>query len=423
MDAKQEKVIEAIRALDLHATASEVSVKTGLPLRESTWFLNKIASDTRGVLEVAGDGTIRYKFAPTFQSVYLLSGAAAFFAAFGKVVFDAFYYLLRISFGVMLVLSLLTIIVLIIVVIVAAITALKVGASGDSGGDVDIDVGGGFNFFDWIDFRFIGDLFYWDFYSTSYIEPASSVPTVMQKESKGNFLLNCFSFLFGDGNPNRGIEDFRWETIANVIKHHRGVVMAEDIAPYLYAKDDIENAMLDVMVRFNGQPEVSENGNIVYLFPELASLDARTPREIPYYLEERQWDFSSVPPSSMLIVISLSIVNFIGSYWLFKHLASFHGVLKPFTPLVDILLIYSTFFLFFPIIRYIALIGFNVFITARNAVREKIRNKRSNPDEALARKIQDAHEIRLGLAQPRVAPQVVYTTDKDLLEQQFEELK
>jgi hypothetical protein len=421
MDKKQEKVIDAIRSLNLHVTAPDVSVKTGLAVQESTWFLNKVASETNGVLEVGSDGTIFYKFAPTFQTTYLLTGIRKFLATVGRGLFDVVYYLVRISFGIMLILSLLAIVCLIALVIIAVFTGLKV-ASGDSGGGGDIDVGDGFGILEWIDFRFIADLFYWDFYggAYNYNQPKTDVYEIQGKASKGNFLLNCYSFLFGDGNPNRGIEDYRWETIATFIRHRRGVVTAEEITPYLHCDPDLENSMLPVLVRFNGQPEVSETGNIVYVFPQLTSVPKGAEREVPPFLEERQWDFSSVPVTSMLIVCGLSILNFAGSYWLFKHLASFHGVLQPYTWLIDILLAYSTFFLFFPIVRYIALIVVNSFITVRNQFRAKLSNKLADPDETLTLKLQEAHSIRLGIAKTIQPAQVVYTTERDALEQEFD---
>ena len=79
------------------------------------------------------------------------------------------------------------------------------------------------------------DLF-WIFYPNyydRYDRPASRRGNRSKSTSDINFLEAVFSFLFGDGNPNADLEERRWQSIATVIRNHRGAVIAEQISPFL----------------------------------------------------------------------------------------------------------------------------------------------------------------------------------------------
>lgn len=128
-----------------------------------------------------------------------------------------------------------------------------------------------------------------------------------------------FSFLFGDGNPNANLEERRWQEIAAVIRNHRGAVVAEQIAPYLdnlgeKYQQEYEDYMLPVLTRFNGQPEVSSEGQIVYYFPELQVRASKNYRQsIPVYLEESLWRFSAASSGQIMLSAGLGILNFVGA--------------------------------------------------------------------------------------------------------------
>ncbi|KAL4573577.1 hypothetical protein LXL04_020387 [Taraxacum kok-saghyz] len=70
---------------------------------------------------------------------------------------------------------------------------------------------------------------------------AKSTP-VRKEGAVMNFIESVFSFVFGDGDPNEGIEEERWKLIGQYITSNGGVVTAEELAPYL----DVETA--DIMV-------------------------------------------------------------------------------------------------------------------------------------------------------------------------------
>ena len=151
--ATQEKelVIKAINDLGRRVTAADVATKTGLPILKTTVELNKIAAETNGHLQVGTAGDIAYGFDAGFQNTYLAKGFEEVVQRVGHQVFNVGYFLLRISFGIMLVVSFLFIVVLII--------AVMLSQSKDS----DSDSGGGFSF-DFFDYMLLRDIFWWSSY-------------------------------------------------------------------------------------------------------------------------------------------------------------------------------------------------------------------------------------------------------------------
>ncbi len=255
-------------------------------------------------MEVATTGDVAYKFNPGFQNAYLAKGIARFFQVAGKKFFDIAYFLVRISFGIMLILSVLAVIFIFIAIMLYS----------NRGGDNDRDDygGGGFHF-GFFDYLILRDLLTWGAYST-----AGQPQNQQQRRRKSNFLFDCFSFLFGDGNPNADIEERKWTLIANAIRDHGGVITAEQLAPYTGASPTDEDAVLPTLVRFDGKPEVTEEGGIVYTFPSMqVSATTRDSHVSAPFLKEMRWLFVGPQAGSLIMVYALAGFNFLGTWWLF----------------------------------------------------------------------------------------------------------
>jgi hypothetical protein len=414
---ERKQVIDAINQLGRRVTAADVSAKTGLPLNVANLELNKVAADAEGHMEVSTTGDIAYTFDPGFENAYLASGITRFIEEYGKKFFDIAYFLLRISFGVMLILSFIAVIVLIIA---AILVISRMGGDSDSGGG---DGGGfSFDFFDWMILR---DILWWGSWS-SYPDQYQSYdrPSVRQApQDKGNFFYNVFSFLFGDGNPNNHLEERKWQMIAEVIRNNRGVVTAEQLAPYTGEDPKNDDGVLPVLVRFDGKPEVSETGNILYVFPSMqvhaTNLSTFRSGFVPHFLNEFPWRFTTVSQDSLIPVYLLAGVTFLGSWWLLLYVTKFVVLIHWFAPLVTALTIYGTAFLAVPLIRSIILHFINKGIDSRNAKRSEYAAAVQNKSEELLKKLNEAAQYRIGERTINAA-NTVYTTDKDALEQEFE---
>lgn len=405
--AEKQQVIDAINKLGRKVTVADVAAKTGLPVLVAGRELNKVAAETNGHLAVATTGDIAYSFDMGFQNAYLAKGIQRTLQVIWEKAFQIGFYFLRISFGIMLVVSLLVVVGLIFV----AIMAMNKGSDNDrDGGDFH------FGFFDYMILR---DLFYWGTYSTyGYPQIGYQEPRKIKRRD-GNFLTNCFSFLFGDGDPNRNKEERRWQLIAEVIRENNGVVTAEQLAPYTGADPKREDGALPVLVRFNGNPEVTETGNIVYTFPDMqVSTGMRLDHSVPAFFREWPWQFSQVPSESLIPVYIVAGLNFFGAWWLFTNMSHIL-ILREFAPLITLLAVYGTSFVGIPIVRLIVINMLNAKIEVGNKKRHENAELIERPSEELQEKLVQAKQYEV--KEKRVTSEkVVYTTEKDLLDNEFD---
>jgi hypothetical protein len=245
-----------------------------------------------------------------------------------------------------------------------------------------------------------------------------------------NFLEAVFSFLFGDGNPNADLEERRWQEIGSVIRNSGGAVAAEQIAPYLDnigegEKRESEDYMLPVLTRFNGLPEVSPDGDIVYHFPELqATAREQNPQTVAAYLREKLWRFSKADSGQNMLSIGLGAMNLVGALMLGSLLkggiaAQLGGWVAFVQSIYWILLVYGIGFLTIPLIRYFWIQWKNSKIEARNQKRQEEAIALSQADASLQKKIAYAQQFA---AQNVIKEEdLVYTSESDLLDQQIEQ--
>lgn len=415
-------IMKAVEQLGYRVTVGDVAAQAGLNINLAQQGLLALASNAGGHLQVAESGEIAYLFPKNFRTVLRNKFWRLQLQEWWEKVWRVLFYLIRISFGIVLLLS----IALIFVAI--AIVVFSINASNDndnSGGDRGNSGGGGGIFF----FPYFwGPDIFWFFdpgYDRRYRRQRAS-----SQKSEMNFLEAIFSFLFGDGNPNAELEERRWQEIGTVIRNSRGAVAAEQIAPYL---DDIgegekresEDYMLPVLTRFDGRPEVSPDGEIVYHFPELqTTAKALEPQSVPAYLRERLWRFSHASSGQLMAAIGLGAVNLVGALMLGSLLrggvvaAKLGGLVAFVQSIYWLLLAYGIGFLAIPLIRYFWIQLKNSRVEARNQKRQQQAVALNEADSALQKKIAYAQQFA---AQNVITQEnLVYTSETDLLDQEIE---
>jgi hypothetical protein len=259
-------IMKAVETLGYRVTVGDVASQAALDIKLAEQGLLALASEAGGHLQVAESGEIAYLFPKNFRNVLQSKYWRLRWQEWWNRVWKILFYLIRISFGIMLIVS--------IFLVVAAIAIIVIAISSQNSDNDREDSGGGGMVF--MPNFWFGPDFFWIFHSDygnrRYERQRRS--RFEGEEPQMNFLEAVFSFLFGDGNPNATLDEDRWRTIATVIRNHQGAIAAEQIAPYL---DDLgqgfhreyEEYMLPVLTQFNGRPEVSPDGQIVYHFPEL----------------------------------------------------------------------------------------------------------------------------------------------------------
>jgi hypothetical protein len=408
-------IMKAVEQSGYRVTVGDVAAKAGLEVNLAQQGLLVLASDAGGHMQVSDVGEIVYQFPNNFRDILRNKYWQLQVKEWWEKVWKILFYLIRISFGIVLIAS--------ILLMVVAITIILASQRGDSDSDRG-DGGGGFIFIpSYWDFFWIFNPGY-DYDRRQYQRHYSNTASESRKQM--NFLEAIYSFLFGDGNPNLNLEDRRWQEIGTVIRNNGGAVAALQIAPYLDNVDaynlETEDYILPVLARFNGYPQVSPNGEIIYYFPELqVTARKQENRSIAAYLKEKLWRFSEADSGQILLATGLGIAQFVlalvlGS--LLRNYAISSGLIGFVNGIYGVLLGYSIGFLVIPLIRYFWVQWRNSKVQKRNQKRENRAELLNNADAELQQKIAYARQFA---AQKVITDaDITYSTEKDLLEQDAE---
>lgn len=279
------KVVDAvIEAKSDKIVASDVATRAGVSLSQARKDLTTLASLSRGDISVSSDGELIYEF-PDNLSTVLSSNSAKYKAlqTFEKA-WPRIFWGLRVSFGVALVASV-ALIFSTIVVLQSSSESNDERRRDDRGSGMSF--GGGFGGiwgpspFDFFYYRPYG---YYGYYGQQ---------AERRDPDEMGFLESVFSYVFGDGNPNNGLEERRLSLAAQMIRDNNGAVTAEQLAPYCDAPDPDassatyvdESFVLPVVSQLDGEPRVTEDGDIIYVFPDL-QVSASTTKVLPQVSEE-----------------------------------------------------------------------------------------------------------------------------------------
>lgn len=410
-------IMTAIDRLQYRATVGDVATQSGLNVAIAEQGVLALASQTGAQMQVTESGDIAYTFPKDFRSTLQTKYWQLRLQAWWDGISGTLFWVVRVMFGC----SLFVVLFAILAVGFVMITTMNSNDdnSSDSGGGWGGSQGGnsynpGF-----------GGWFIWSGDWLSF-----GGPKPHDDGEQLSFLETIFSFVFGDGNPNRNLENRRWETIAQRIAQSGGAVVAEQLTPYLDVPlnkfdTDEDQHVLPVLVRFNGSPQVTDDGQLIYTFPELQKTVQTTAGNdridmIPDHLEEKSWKLSLGNPTLVTYAAMIGGLILILSLW-------FTGILPGSIPAPDGILrsvsvgalAYSGFYLGLPTLRWLIQGQKNNKIAARNADRSKRARQLNTPDEVLENKLiqSKTFQQRLRIDQQPIA----YDTDRDMLDQDLEQ--
>ncbi|KAG8648675.1 hypothetical protein MANES_08G025400v8 [Manihot esculenta] len=371
----RKRTMEAVDACGGRVTIGDVASRAGLNLNEAQKSLQALATDTDGFLEVSDEGDVLYVFPKDYRSKLASKSFRMKVEPLIEKAKATAEYLIRVSFGTALIAS----IVIVYTTIIALLSSRSEEDNRGRRGGRSYDSGFTFYFSP-------TDLFwYWD----PYYYRRRQVQT--DGDGKMNFIESVFSFVFGDGDPNQGIEEERWKLIGQYISSNGGVVTAEELAPYLDLQTNEqtmndESYILPVLLRFDGQPEIDE---------ERTASSQRSRRK--EYVGRRWADWIGLEKF------------FREKKWQFRF---FICLVMPLN------LIYAGSFFAIPLIRWFLVRKRNAEIEKRNQAREQVARTLELPDPSLRRKLLSARDMaqRTVIGQDRI----VYSTDRDIIEQDVE---
>ncbi|XP_050379543.1 LOW QUALITY PROTEIN: uncharacterized protein LOC126796869 [Argentina anserina] len=427
----RKRPMEAVDACGRRVTVGDVAGRAGLKLNEAEKALQALASDAHGFLEASDEGNVLYVFPEDYRARLVANSFILRVEPLLQMAKDVGEDLARVAFGTALISS----IILVWTAIIVALLALASSGEGSksNSSDVDGNSGGGGDF----DFSVnsssqgsgscVNDVFwYWD---PSYYRKRQGQRKTDAGELK--FDESVFSFVFGDSDPNTGVEERRWKTIGHYISSNGGGVAAEELASYL----DIETSgetpahdayILPVLSRFEGQPLIDEEGNILYQFPSLqhtAKTRTVTPsvRKSGKFLREK-WKFSKTSISKRAMVVGVGALNLCGVIILRDLLkdpvVAQDAFIKFITSIFPVLQIYAGFFFLIPLLHWFVLLKTNAGLKKKNQARLQFARDIESLNPSVRQKLRSAREMtqRTVIGQDKI----VYTSSKDLVEQELD---
>jgi hypothetical protein len=429
IDQLNPSVMKAVEALGYRVTVGDVAAQSGLKLAEAQQGLLALASATQAHMQVAQQGDIAYEFSRDFRAALRNRYWQLQWQETWQKIWQVLFYLIRISFGVVLIASLIIIVIAIFILMIAAQQSNSDrneddnnwGNGGSYGGNFPIFIG--MDWFRWLDFD----------YQRNRNRSRGTYGSGKYKSKdatseKLNFLEAIFSFLFGDGDPNADLDERRWGAIATLIRNQRGVITAEQASPYLDLRpnqaSDNEDYMIPVLSRFNGQPQVSPEGEIVYAFPDLQVMaQARGEHQLNPFLKETRRRFTAATSDQVMIAIGIGAFNFVGAVLLGGLLPDLNvsGYIGFVQAIYGFLLGYGTAFLAIPSVRYFWMQRLNQTINQRNQLRQAFADalQEVQAKPAFQQKLKYAQS--LSTATVLREEDMVYTTETDLLDQALQQ--
>jgi hypothetical protein len=135
-------IMQAVEQLGYRVTVGDVAAKAGLDVNFAQRELLILASEAGGNLQVAESGDIAYLFPNNFRDILRNKFLRLQLQEWWQKIWKILFYLIRISFGIVLVASILLIFVSITLLLSSMSNNNNGGGGGGSG-----DRGGGFFFF------------------------------------------------------------------------------------------------------------------------------------------------------------------------------------------------------------------------------------------------------------------------------------
>lgn len=410
------QLMTTVEQLGYRVTCGDVATHSGMHIEDARSGLLALANQTGGHLAVTDTGEVVYALAPDFRQVLLRKYVRLQFEEWIGKIWVVLFYLVKISFGILLIASISVVYLTILAITLAAIFSDSSG--GDCAGSCVLDSFG------------------WGGNSSSTESDKSkrkkgkeqSYALIREKTQRKslNFLEAVFSVLFGDGNPNADLEQRRWSYIGNLIHRQQGAVIGEQIAPFLDNLGqgfdrEYENYMLPVLTKFNGIPEVSPNGQLVYHFPDLQTTikdPTGASKRVPQILRERKWKFSQASPDQTQWSIVLGIANLVGIGVLGLMLSHASGGLVSGALLG--LAIYGVGLVTIPSCRYFWVKYQNSQVKIRNRSRHQ-QVELLRQDSSIQEKLDFARQFA---KQHKITDRdIIYTTEEDALAQEFKRLE
>ncbi|MBN2693193.1 hypothetical protein JXR93_00900 [bacterium] len=245
------KIVPIIKERRGVVSSGDIAIETGYPVIHTKYVLNLLAAEYLADIQVTENGDLIYKFDPT-----LAKNSLSFKDIMGKF-FRWLYKIFVVLFKFSIMLTLIGYTIFYVLLIVALAVGLSASSKGKNNKSFDF-VGATIR----ILFEMIIRFFIF------YKSPYQKYDGVAQKRP---FYIKVFSFVFGDDNK---IEQFNHDkNILHYLKTNKIVTLAQAVNMTGMCEFDTRKTLLEMVVKYDGDVEVSEDGVIYYVFNNLTFTD------------------------------------------------------------------------------------------------------------------------------------------------------
>ena len=323
-EAVRDRLIEAFRKRRGEATTADVVALTGLPLERVKAELPAVSDEYGARLRVTESGEILWSFPRGFRSRYRGLGPSLkrFWKAFKKGAAETGKFLFKAWIVVMLVGYFVLFLLLALLAFLASIAAQSSGRS-DSRDSRGGGLGGAF-----LTGRLLETMINIWFYSEVFKDPRQrswEANMRAQKRRERRPLHHAvFSFVFGEPDPNANWDETERRAVVAWLQANKGIVtMPEFRALTGLSPIEAEDRITTYLRDYGGEPSVSDNGTILFSFPELLRRMDRADRSqggsIPM---QRIRPFTGNKGNANLWFGGINLVNLLfGGYFLAGSLA------------------------------------------------------------------------------------------------------
>jgi len=307
-----EKALSALKGRDY--TIADAAAKSGLPLRDAAAGLHALVSEYRGHLRVTSDGDLLFRFPAGFTKPWetrtrlaeLGRRASRALLGIGRFVVRAWISVVLVGYA-----------LIFLALLIAMIFARSGGDSRSSGRGVGVEVG-------YVFFRVVMDALFWTFHPFSpfaYVNYGAPAAARRQEKKKDEtpFYDKVNRFFFGPDlpEPDPLIQERR--ILAEIRAQKGRIGLADVIRVTGLPRDEADPLMSRLLLDYEGEVEVSEEGGIFYRFEALRKTvddGAEVSRPQPIWARlKRLVPLTGNEPGTNFIIAGLNGFNLIMSWY------------------------------------------------------------------------------------------------------------
>jgi hypothetical protein len=266
MDKVEGRLVSYLKRRRNESTVADMIAGTGLPKYQVEQAAKVVLDEYAGNLKVTDSGELLYYFPSGMRSTVRGFGPSVkrVWKTFLKGAARVLSFLFKIWIVVMLVGYFLVFLLLMVAAILATFAASAAGGRDRDGRSRGRGDGFGATFLILRLLDFALRMWFW----TSILQ--GPYAGRRQKPRGRPFYKSVFGFVFGDEDPNADWETTERTRVISYIRSQRGVITIEELMALTGRSSEEAQALINrYMLEFEGEPKVTDNGTILYSFPEL----------------------------------------------------------------------------------------------------------------------------------------------------------